>query len=40
MPPPLLPFAEAGTIRSIIGNIDGQRLTVDHVRTITRGSVT
>jgi hypothetical protein len=40
LPPPLLPFTESGTIRSIIGTTDGERLTVDHVRKITRGSVT
>jgi hypothetical protein len=40
LPPLLLPFCESEIIRNIVGTVDAQRLTVEHVRTITRGSVT
>jgi hypothetical protein len=40
LPPLLRPFCESGIIRNILGKVDQQGLTVKHVRTITRGSVT
>jgi KAP family P-loop domain len=38
LPSPLLPFVNSEIIRSIIGEAEEDRLTVEHVRAITRGS--
>ena len=38
VPPLLLPFVDSEGVRDIIGKADDHRLTVEHVRTITRGS--
>jgi hypothetical protein len=40
LPAPLVPFADSAVVRDIIGNKGEHLLTSDHVRTITRGSVT
>jgi hypothetical protein len=38
LPSPLLPFVNSEIIRAIIGEAAENRLTVEHVRVITRGS--